>query len=215
MKKIVKYIIGISIASIFACACQKSDANKDYGFPLIYIPQATVTGLDNSYPIPNGPIGQSSNYVCKYNEKTGTLDIALGVVRSGYISNAKGFTVKLRTSNELTDLKLDELLQKSSSAVALPLKYCTIPEIIEVAPGKNSGTCYVSIDMKGLSSESLYDGSEYKRLVLGLEIYEPSAYELAQSNTSVVIIVDLNSTHWDNVAENLPESAIRDLFPIY
>ena len=53
--------MAVALTFVFS-SCEPSDANKDYGFPLIYIPQATVTGLDNSYPIPTGPIAQNSTY---------------------------------------------------------------------------------------------------------------------------------------------------------
>ncbi len=215
MKNIVKIFIAICVIFLLASACGKTDANKDYGFPYIYIPQATVTGLDNSYPIPVGPLGQNSTYCCKYEEKTGTLDIALGVIRSAYIANAQAFSVKLETCPDLTASKLDEYGSKSTSAIELPAEFYTLPEKIDVAAGKNSGTCYVPVDVKKLSQEALYESGKYKLLVLGLQITDPTAYELAEENTRVVIVIDFNSSYWDDVAENLPESEIRNLFPIY
>ncbi len=215
MKNIIKISFAFCVTFLLAAACGKTDANRDYGFPYIYIPQATVTGLDNSYPIPVGPLGQNSTYCCRYDEKTGTLDIALGVIRSGYIANAQAFSVKLTTCPELTASKLDEYSSKSTSAIELPAEFYTLPEKIEVATGKNSGTCYIPVDVQKLSEESLYESGKYKLLVLGLQITDPSAYELAEENTQVVIVIDFNSSYWDDVAENLPESEIRNLFPIY
>jgi hypothetical protein len=56
---------------------------------------------------------------------------------------------------------------------------------------------------------------KYQLLVLGLEIANPTEYELAESNTSVVIVLDLNSSEWDEaLAKNLPEGGVRTLFPI-
>lgn len=83
--------------------------------------------------------------------------------------------------------------------------------------GSNSGTCYVGIDLNALSKISLFDTATktYKKLVLGLRISDPTEYELAEENISVAVVLDLNSSHWDDVAENLPESIIRDLFPKY
>ncbi len=203
------------ILMFLSFSCQESDADMDYGFPLIYIPQATVTGLDNSYPIPNGPFGQNSIYTCRYDEKSGKLEIALGVIRSGAIADAKGFSVCLKVSEEQTEKKLSEYADKSVDAMQLPLSLCDIPAHITVDKGKNSGTCYIGVNMKELSSMSLYDSGRYKMLVLGLEISDPTEYSLAEENTKVVIVLDLNSAYWDDIAENLPESEIRDLFPIY
>ena len=214
MNKLFKMLLCGALLAFVLSSCQISDAERDYGFPLIYIPQATITGLDNTYPIPFGPIGQNSTYSCKYNEKNGTLDIALGVIRAGAIKNAKGFSVSLGVSEEQTQRKLDEYTAKSVSAIALPISLCDIPQKINVERGKNSGTCYVSVDFEELSTMSISDSGKYSLLVLGLQISEPTEYELAEENTSVVIVIDLNSSYWDDLAENLPESVVRDLFPI-
>lgn len=194
------------------CACEPADSNKETGFPLIYIPQATVTGLDNTYPIPNGALDQYTNYVCRYNQQSGALEIALGAYRAGYLTTSKGFTVDLGVCQSETERKLSEL----ESAMALPLEYCTIPEKITVEEGKNSGSCYVSVNMKALAAKraDIMADDSYKLLVLGLQISNPTAYELAQKNTSVVIVLDLNSSHWDNAPTSMPESQIRTLFPI-
>lgn len=211
----IRLSLWLLIALVAVSACGKNDATDDYGFPLVYIPQATVTGLDNSYPIPNGPVGQNSTYSCRYDESAGVLEIALGVIRSGYLHNAKGFSVSLKTSSSVCGDKLADYESKSVPAALLPLEYCTVPQTITVEPGKNGATCYVGVDLEGLSELSLYESGAYKILLLGLEISDPTEYELAEENTSVVIVLDLNSAYWDDVAENLPESAIRDLFPIY
>lgn len=203
------------IALVAVSACRKNDATADYGFPLVYIPQATVTGLDNSYPIPNGPFGQNSTWSCRYDESSGVLEISLGVIRSGYLHDAKGFSVKLNVSPSVCEGKLADYESKSVPAELLPFEYCSVPQTITVDAGKNGGTCYVGVDLKKLSELSLYESGAYKILLLGLEISDPTEYELAEENTSVVIVLDLNSAYWDDVAENLPESAIRDLFPIY
>lgn len=201
----------LSVAAFIGC--EPSDANKDYGFPKIYIPQATVTGLDNSYPIPNGPFGQNTSYTCNVND--GKLNIALGVVRAGVLADEKAFTVDLSVSDGETERKLTEYQEKETPAVRIPEDVFSYPDKISVEKGKNTGTCYVSIDLEKLSARraSIYEGGRYKLLVLGLEISNPTEYELADANTSVVIVFDLNSSHWDNVAENLPESEVRALFP--
>ena len=94
---------------------------------------------------------------------------------------------------------------------------CTIPGKISVKQGNNTGTCYLTVDLQALSAQAsslLVDG-QYKLLVLGLEIANPTEYELAESNTKVVIVLDLNSPEWDDAAEKkLPEGGVRTLFPI-
>lgn len=215
MKNIVK-ILGLALVLLLP-ACQADDATKDYGFAKVYIPQATVTGLDNSYPIPLGAFYQNSVYTCRYDKQSGRLQIALGVIRSGYFARQQAFTVDLSYSQEATQEKLAAYAGKGTPAEALPESICTIPGKISVPEGESGGTCYVEVDMKALAARqaSLYVNGVYKLLVLGLEISNPTAYELADNYTSVVIVLDLGSEHWDNVAEDKPESEIRNLFPIY
>ena len=203
--------IFLAIVMAFALgSCQQADSEKDLGFTKIYIPQATITGLDNTYPIPNGSLTQNSKYVCKYNEASGTLDINVGVVRSGYVKESKAFSVKLGVCASETQRKLAEYDEKGIPASELPLSVCSIPQTISVEQGKNSNSCYVSVNMKALSKDraSIFVGDTYKILVLGLEISDPTEYELADLNTNVVICIDLNSEEWDKA-----DSPVRVLFP--
>lgn len=212
-----KNLLFLALAAVVSllAGCEPSDANKDYGFPLIYIPQATVTGMDNSYPIPNGPLDQNKTYVCNF--KDGKLNIALGVVRAGAIADQKAFSVDLKVCESETERKIAEYDSKDTPAAELPVNMCTIPGKISVKQGNNTGTCYLTVDLQALSAQAsslLVDG-QYKLLVLGLEIANPTEYELAESNTKVVIVLDLNSPEWDDAAEKkLPEGGVRTLFPI-
>jgi hypothetical protein len=89
-------------------------------------------------------------------------------------------------------------------------------EKISVPAGDNTGTCYVSVDLQALANDkaSIMEGDIYKQLVLGLEISNPTEYELAETNTSVIIILNLNDANWDGLSAETPESAVRKLFPI-
>lgn len=211
-RKILLTVAAVSAAMAFA-GCEPTDANKDYGFPKIYIPQATVTGLDNTYPVPNGPFNQNVAYTCYYED--GKLNIALGVVRAGALADQKAFTVDLSVSQSETDRKLSSYSEAGTPAMALPVDLCSIPGKISVPAGDNTGTCYLSVDFEKLAlrMDELVEDDVYKLLVLGLEISNPTEYYLSETNTSVVVVIDLNDTDWDNVAENLPESEVRALFP--
>ena len=72
MKALYKTFL-LTLGLAFLTACGKEDAVKDYGFGRVYIPQATVTGIDNSYPIPLGPFYRNSVYCCSYNQDSGML----------------------------------------------------------------------------------------------------------------------------------------------
>jgi len=218
MKALYKSIILIA-ALAMAWACEPGDASKDLGYAKVYIPQATSTGLDNSYPIPSGPFYQYSEYTCKYDKASGKLLVAVGVIRAGYFNHQQAYSVNLGISKAQTDSKVDALNAAGTPAEAFPQNLCTVPAKIDVPEGSSGQTCYVELDLKTLSAQqaSLLSGDVYKSLVLGLEISNltgPSNYELSDKNTSVVIVLDLNSEHWDNVEADKPESEVRKLFPI-
>ena len=194
---------------VFAFAsCEENDATRDYGFAKLYIPQATVTGLDNSYPIPLGPFGQNSVYTCKYDNGTGILDIEVGVIRSGYYAEQKGYSVDLKASDTETADKLAAYSEAGTPAAELPAAVVTVPSKITVPAGQSGEAVYVSVDLKALALQktSLWVTDKYKLLVLGLEISNPTEYELADNNTSVVIVLDLNSEYWG--------TEVRTLFPM-
>jgi hypothetical protein len=194
-------------------SCEESDSAKDYGFPKIYMPQATLTGMDNSYPVPNGPLGEYTTYNCFY--KDGILNIVLGVVRAGSIADAKEFSVNVEISQDETDLKIFQLEESGKSALQIPSDLYQLPANLVVDAGKNTGTFYLSVNLKELANSraSLVDDDKWKMLVLAVKITNPTNYELSDANTSVVVIIDLNSEHWDNVDEDASESEVRTLFP--
>lgn len=215
----MRHIYKTLLIAIFALAsCGKDDATMDYGFPKVYIPQATVSGLDNTYPIPLGPFYRNSTYSCSYDSGSGKLSIALGVIRSGYLSRQQAFTVDLGVSVQETERKLAEYSASGIPAAELSSSVCTIPGKISVDEGNNGGTCKVQVDLKALASSrsSIYADGVYKLLVLGLEISNlsgPSEYSLADNYTSVVIVLDLGSPEWDGVSPDKPESDVRKMFP--
>ena len=195
------------MAVLVLAACRKEDANKDYGFARVYIPQATVTGIDNSYPIPLGPFYQNSKYTCSYNKESGKLDIVVGVIRSGYFAQSYGYSVSL-----------GKFTPEDPEGVELPADVCSFPSSIAVPDGETGATCIVSVDLKALAAKraAFYAAGEYQVLYLGLEISNlqgPAEYSLADSNTSVVIKLDLGSEHWDTVPAEKPEADVRTLFP--
>lgn len=201
------------LLAIMFASCEESDSEKNIGFPKIYIPQATITGLDNSYPVPNGAFGQNTSYNCFY--KDGILNVALGVVRSGYINNAKGFSVTVETSPDETAQKISQLEGNGDAAIQIPSGIYQLPAKVEVQAGNNTGTFYLPVNLRELadSSVSLSENDKWKKLVLGVKITNPTRYELSETNTSVLVIIDLNSDHWDNVDADAAESEVRMLFP--
>lgn len=216
MKTLFKTLL--FVAAVALAACRKEDANKDYGFPKVYIPQATVTGIDNTYPIPLGPFYRNSVYTCAYDRQSGKLEIVLGVIRSGYFAKQPAYSVSLGVSDTETSRKLEEYAKAGTPAAALSTSLCTIPGSISVPEGESGATCKIGVDLRALSQQraSIYEDGTYKLLVLGLEISRiqgPAEYTLADQYTSVAVVLDLGSEHWDSVSADKPESEVRTLFP--
>ena len=202
-----------ALAVLFAVllsGCLKSYNEDDIvGFTKVNIPQASITGLDNSYPIPLSAFGISTSYCGYYQD--GKFNIALGVVRSGAIANQKGFSVNVAMSQEDTNAKLSKMAEDGDDAIQLPSGTYQIPGSATVAAGKNTGTFYMSVDMNALAAQkaSIEGNGKWKKLVLGVRISNPTEYELGPE-ASVVVVIDLNSGHWDT---ERPEGAVRTLFP--
>lgn len=200
MNKSIKiFMIWASAAALAfgLSSCEKNNATMDYGFPVIYMPQATVTGLDNTYPVPGGPINQNTSYNC--NVKDGKLNVAVGVMRAGYVAGAKAYSVNLGVSPAETSRKLEEYASKGIAAMALPDGCCSVPARIDVPAGESGATCYVSIDLAALGTHEAEIRTEEgsRLLVLGLEISNPTEYELAKENTSLVMVIDPDSEYWN------------------
>lgn len=192
--------IFIDILVVFAAfsliGCEKGDSQKDLGFPVIYIPQATYTGLDNTYPVPAGPLNQYTT--CNCNVKDGKLNVIIGVLRSGFVAERKAYSVNLGECPSETQSKLDGYADAGTPAMALPVGTYSIPSKIDVPAGENGATCYISIDLAALAAHKneIAQGEGFKLLVLGLEISNPTQYSLAEKNTSVVMVIDPASEYW-------------------
>ncbi len=195
MKKIFTNIL-VVLAAFVMTACEQGDSEKDLGYPVIYIPQATMTGLDNSCPVPAGPLDQYTT--CNCNVKDGSLNIIIGVLRAGFIADQRGFSVDLSVSGSETDRKLEGYSESGVPAMALPAGTYTIPSKIEVPEGQSGATTYVSVDLAALAAHrsEIVTEDGCKLLVLGLEISNPTAYSLAEQNTSVVLVIDPASEWW-------------------
>ena len=130
------------------------------------------------------------------------------MIRSGYLAQQKGYSVDLGISSTQTADKLAAYSEAGTPAAELPSAVVTVPSKITVPAGQSGEAVYVSVDLKALSLQkaSLWVTDKYKLLVLGLEISNPTEYELADNNTSVVIVLDLNSEYWG--------TEVRTLFPM-
>ena len=92
----MKLILLIAFLCTCAFAACEGDGDADYGFGKVYMPQAVSTGgLNNSYAVPSG----GGDYTYNFRVENGTVRIILGVIRSGKLSDKKGYTVDVYTSS--------------------------------------------------------------------------------------------------------------------
>ena len=187
------------LCALVLTGCQKGDGDSDFGFTYVYIPQATYTGTNNFYPIPGGTGDNSSlNYkIEKQGNAPVKLNVLLGVLRSGKISNASGLTVDVGVLNNETNKMIAS--GEISNALALPSDVYTMPDKVSIEADKNTGSFYMSVDISKLMAGT-YNGKNLV-VVVGISNPNPAVYELSDSNTSVTVIIDVDeirSVLYDN-----------------
>lgn len=174
-----KIILIVLVVLSISMGCQKGDGDKDYGFPYIYMPQATFSGgLDNYYSVPAG----GGEYSYNFKVEEGKLNVILGVLRSGKVSN-EAYSVSVNS----LDPSAEELA--AIGAVLMPSSIYSLPQTVEVPADQSGETFYLSIDAEALKS-GVYDD---QKLAMIVEISNPTNFELAEDGTSVVVILDVNN----------------------
>jgi len=177
---------------LLASSCKEGDGNADYGFGLVYIPQATFSGgLNNQYPIPGGSGEISSlNYIVEPQSGTPvTFKIILGVLRAGKIADAGGFNVDVNVSAAETEKAITGE-DKIENAVAMPSSMYEMPNKVAVEAGKNTATFYLSVNANQLLNGT-YDG---KKLVLAVSINNPTnGYECNLEYSTVLVVIDVDA----------------------
>lgn len=170
MKRIFT-ILSIAAAALLTLSCQKGDGDADYGNEFVYMPQATVSGgIDNYYNVPAGQENTANYYI-----EDGNVNVLLGVVRSGK-SAYNAFSVDVLTDDALSSKAAEDL-----GATVLPASAYTLPAKADVKDGEAGASFVLAVQQSAL------EGGKY---VLGVKIANPSKYELAKSNTSVVVVID-------------------------
>lgn len=179
MKKTV--IILLSALCLFAFAsCEKADGEAEYGNLIVYIPQAMTNGIiDNVYDVPSGGLEDTYNFKAE----TGTVDVFLGVYRSGKI-NAAEVTVDVLVDEAATQAQAAEL-----GAEVMPAAMYTLPAKATVPAGVNSKTFYLSIPRSALT-EAANAGKVY---VLCVSIANPTRFELNEDASTVVVRLDVDA----------------------
>ena len=113
-KKFVLFLASVCMMGFAAC---DGDGDADYGFGKIYMPQAMQSGgLNNSYAVPSG----DGEYTYNFRVTAGYVKAVLGVTRSGKLSDARGFSVSVYTSEEETAAAVSQFGGEPTSTSRFP-----------------------------------------------------------------------------------------------
>ena len=184
MRKLVLIAASVLLLAGFF-ACEKGEGMDDYGFAYIYMPQASVSGgLDNNYYVPSGEGEYTYNFKIDAGKKE--LQILLGVLRSGDLPNA-AYSVEVVARMDTTNQIIAEGWVEDG--MVFPAALYSLPQKVEVAANKNGESFYMTVSTEALKDDSYTD----KKLVLTVGLANPSRFELSATNTSTVVILDVNA----------------------
>ncbi|MFV0269624.1 MAG: DUF1735 domain-containing protein [Draconibacterium sp.] len=190
MKHLFKYLsyFFIAFSLVLFVQCDEDDSEIEWGVVKVYMPQASILdgGLSNYYPVPlqNNPLTQ--NYVL--DTVAQTLDITLGVYRSG-LQRLEAYSVDVETDQDTIGYLIDnEIL---TNAVLLPSDTYTLPEKISVVEGQRETTFSLKVNVQKLIDE--YIMLSGKKLVLAVKIANPTNYDLNQSLSTTIVVIDSKS----------------------
>lgn len=179
-----RFIAYLIISIIVFVSCEKGDGDEVYGFPLIYISQATSSGgLNNDYYVPGGSGSYTYNF--KLDSINHRLDVTLGVTRSGKVSN-KAYNVEVYARPDTTQTIVNSGV--ITNAELLPETIYQLPSIVEVEEGVSNSSFYLSLDALKLKDEIYND----KKLILTVGLKNPTTYPLLDEYSNVVVIIDVN-----------------------
>ena len=171
----------VLFAMVAFTGCADGDGDADYGFAYVYMPQATSSGgLSNEYNVPSG--GGDYTYNFRVDKENNKLNVILGVIRSGKVSN-DGFSV------DVLALPGSTSVDASQNQVLLPETMYTLPSSVSVPDGSSNASFYLSVDINALKSAT-YTG---KKLLLTVGIDKPSRFELSETNTKTLVVIDVDA----------------------
>jgi hypothetical protein len=182
-----KYLIVLFLISCFFTSCQKPDGDKEYGFPVIYMPQSTLYsgGLNNNYPVPGGT-ATNPNYTI--DKASGKVEIILGVYRAG-TQVLEGYSVDIYEKADTASQIVNSGIVKDG--VLLPSDLYSFPTSVSVPNGSREATFHLTID--GAKLNSKYPELAGKTLVMAIAIKNPSKYELNEPLSTTVVLIAASS----------------------
>lgn len=182
-KKTPFILLATLLFAIVFISCEDGDGDADYGFTMLYMPQATASGgLDNNYYVPSG----EGEYTYNFKVNGGNVDIILGVLRAGKVSDSPYQVDIISRADTTTQIVQSGIIE---NAVVMTESLYTLPGSVSVPGNKSGETFYMSVPIEVLKRPE-HAG---KKLVMTVAITNPSKYQLNTRKTSTVVIIDTDA----------------------
>lgn len=169
MKKISIFFFTLFAVFVAISSCQKADSDKEWGFPLIYMPQAKY----EPYRVPGGSMDDNNgNQNYRVDKAAGVVNIFLGVYRGG-LQKLQSYSVSVTSGSD-----------DGTSGTLLPDTAYSLPASVTCPDGKRDAGFYLAVDITYLKANA------DKSLYLKVSISNPTRYELNESLVSTIVRID-------------------------
>ena len=178
---IIPVLFGFILASaLFFSSCEEDDNKKEWGYSLIYMPQASILNgglVNNDYPVPLNNNAATKNY--ELDETGKILKIYLGVYRAG-LEKLESYSVQIAV-----DAAATAAAATASNRVVLPEGSYTLPAQITVPKGEREANFLLTVDLNKLD-----ESYATRRIVLVVGISNPTRYELNEDLSKTTVVID-------------------------
>ncbi|MCK4826593.1 DUF1735 domain-containing protein [bacterium] len=169
-------IFYIVLAIIMITSCEKPATEEEWGFSLLYIPQAVVQsgGSDNNY------------YVELNSSSSSDTSIVVGLYRSG-LAPVEDVTVDLSVDADTLSKAITAGL--ITNAVLLDPMYYELPVTLSLEKGSRSNYDYIIIHKELLWNDPEPDNRQF---ILPVRISNPTLYELNEDLSLCMFVFTRN-----------------------
>lgn len=174
-------------------SCEKAASRLDYGVASVYMPQSMQSGNPSSivYNVPAGL--DSATYNFSVDTPNKKVNIVLGVLRSGKVSN-DAFSVTILTNPDTVNAaiangSLAGNPHPAAPVVLLPAGAYVLPATVEVPAGSSQAVFALSVGIDQLKALS------GKKAALAVYLAKPSKYALSAVNSETIVIIDVDALH--------------------
>lgn len=187
MKKYNKFLILFisSIVLLINVGCEEADSDKKWGNSLLYIPQAVLQSG-----------GSNNNYVVKVDKSSTSVNIVVGLYRSG-LEKIENVAVDVVIDKDSLLTSIDMAMDSKASndyaiyktAQLLPDSYYTLPSKMSLQDGERESYIELVLDVEKLNEDPFFiPGNRY---ILPIRIINPTRYELNYRLSLLMLIIEV------------------------